>query len=107
MNNLDKEIQQKRKLAENQRIKERKDKIKSATAKQLDVLLGDSAFFTVNEVAKYGKCSISKVYKMSIREGQENRTGGYRMKFFYNKANKLVTSRDDVLAFLDYSGYVD
>ena len=79
----------------------------SATRMQLDVLLGDSAFFTVKEVAKHGKCSISKVYKMSIREGQENRTGGFRMKFFYNKANKLVTTRDDVLEFLDYYGYVD
>ena len=33
----------------------------SATRKQLDVLLGDNAFFTVKEVAKVS--SISKVYK--------------------------------------------
>ena len=107
MDNLDKEIQQKRKLAENQRIKERKDKIKSATAKQLDVLLGDKAFFRVKDVAKFENCSQEKIYKMAIREGQENRTGGYRIKFFYNKANVLVCTRDEVLRLLDYSGYVD
>jgi len=86
---------------------ERKKKIMSATRKQLDVLLGDKAFFRVNDLARMQNCSKEKIYKMAIREGQENRTGGYRIKFFYNKANVLVCTRDEALAFLDYNGYVD
>ena len=86
---------------------ERRQKVMSATRQQLDVLLGDKAFFRVNDVANIVGCSKEKIYKMSIREGQENRTGGYRIKFFYNKANVLVCTRDEVLSFIDYNGYVD
>jgi len=86
--------------------KERNDKIKSATAKQIDALLGDKAFFRVKDVARIENCSQEKIYKMAIREGQENRTGGHRIKFFYNKANVLVCTKDEVLRLLENSGHV-
>ncbi len=86
---------------------ERMNKIKSATEQALHTLLGDDIFFTISDVAKVSKLSKSKIYEMKILPGQTNKTGGYRILFQYNKGGKLVCTRDELLKFIDYNGYVN
>ena len=86
---------------------DRMKKIKSATEQALETLLGDSILFTVNEVASISKHSKSQIYTMKIAEGEQNLSGGYRIVFKRSKAGKWVCTREELLKFIDWNGYLN